>query len=117
MAGTSQEKRFARLGHRDADTTGLDPTLFRMFSATQGRWLTVDANESCQQDMPQILNRYAYVSNNPTNWPDANGRFILCGTICVLACLDFPPPFNIECGEYCLALCAKRYLDTGNPLP
>ena len=72
MAGTAQEKRFALLGHRDATETGLDPTRFRMFSSTQGRWLSKDP-KSGQLCRPQTLNRYAYVQNNSPNLIDPHG--------------------------------------------
>lgn len=72
MIGTAQEKRFAILGHRDTTETGLDPTRFRMFSSTQGRWLSKDpkAGQVCN---PQTLNRYAYVRNSPANLIDPRG--------------------------------------------
>jgi len=72
MIGTVQEKRFALLGHRDATETGLDPTRFRMFSSTQGRWLSKDP-KSGQLCRPQTLNRYAYVQNNSPNLIDPHG--------------------------------------------
>ena len=73
MIGTAQEKRFAILGHRDTTETGLDPTRFRMFSSTQGRWLSKDpkAGQVCN---PQTLNRYAYVRNSPANLIDPRGQ-------------------------------------------
>jgi RHS repeat-associated protein len=64
MVGTVQEKRFARLGHRDTTETGLDPTLFRMYSSNQGRWFSPDPAGGSSQD-PQSFNRYGYVSGNP----------------------------------------------------
>jgi RHS repeat-associated protein len=72
MVGTSQEKRFAQLGHRDTSETSLDPTRFRMFSSTQGRWLSKDP-KSGQICSPQTLNRYAYVRNSPSNLIDPLG--------------------------------------------
>ncbi len=72
MVGTAQEKRFASLQHRDTTETGLDPTLFRMFSSTQGRWLSTDPARGCG-DNPQNLNRYAYAGNSPTNRTDPRG--------------------------------------------
>src|SRR6266576_2538433 len=67
--GNTQEKRFARLGHRDTTEIGLDPTHFRMFSCTQGRWLSRDPRPGCIQH-PQSLNLYSYVHNSPTNKVD-----------------------------------------------
>jgi len=51
--GNAQEKRFARLGHRDTTEIGLDPTHFRMFSSTQGRWLSRDPRPGCIQHPPK----------------------------------------------------------------
>ena len=70
--GSSQEMRFAQLGHRDAIETGLDPTRFRMFSSAQGRWLSKDPKAG-RISSPQTLNRYVYVRNNPPNFIDPRG--------------------------------------------
>src|SRR2546429_1194393 len=90
MAGTVQEKRFARLGHRDTTETSLDPTHFRIFSSTQGRWLSPDpvAGRACD---PQSLNRYNYVRNNPPNFTDPMGDIVdrLCLWVCREICIDF----------------------------
>src|SRR5207248_704308 len=72
MVGTVQEKRFASLGHRDTTETGLDPTPFRVFSSTQGRWLTRDPKLGVACN-PQTSNLYAYVRNNPLNLVDPLG--------------------------------------------
>lgn len=74
MAGTAQEMRFASLGHRDMTETGLDPTQFRIFSSTQGRWLGKDPlpGKVCS---PQSMNLYAYVRNSPPNDVDPRGLF------------------------------------------
>ncbi len=72
MVGSVQEKRFARLGHRDVTETGLDPTLFRMYSPNQGRWLSSDPRPGRLQD-PQSLNRYAYARGDPFNIVDPSG--------------------------------------------
>src|SRR5437879_936286 len=68
---------FARLHTRDTET-GLDPTHFRMFSSTEGRWMSTDPAKGCG-DKPQNLNRYAYAGNNPTNRIDPKGNFY-CGS-------------------------------------
>jgi len=77
VGGTSQEKRFASLGHRDLAETGLDPTLFRMFSSTQGRWLGRDPLLGTLTD-PQTLNRYSYLRNCPAAFTDPLGLYWGC---------------------------------------
>src|SRR2546427_3345676 len=72
--GSLRDERFASLGQRDSESA-LDPTLFRMYSSNQGRWLSPDPVAGDVGD-PQSLNRYAYVLNNPTNLIDPLG---LCG--------------------------------------
>ncbi len=76
MVGSSQEKRFAKLQHRDSETS-LDPTRFRMFSSTQGRWLSPDpaGKRAAKPANPQSWNRYAYVLNNACNGVDPLGLF------------------------------------------
>src|SRR3989442_1712384 len=69
--GTLWDERFASLGQRDSEAT-LDPTLFRMYSSGQGRWLSPDALAGDITN-PQSLNRYAYVLNNPTDLIDPLG--------------------------------------------
>ncbi len=72
MAGTTQETRFASLRHRDSET-GADPTLYRMFSSTQGRWFSPDPVPGTTSD-PQTFDLYSYVTNNPTNRIDPKGN-------------------------------------------
>ncbi len=62
LAGIAKDERFASLQKRDAESA-LDPTLFRMYSSTQGRWLSPDPLAGDITN-PQSLNRYAYVTNN-----------------------------------------------------
>lgn len=118
VLGTTQEKRFARLRHRDTTETGLDPTHFRLFSSTQGRWLTRDPRRGCIQH-PQTLNLYAYVHNNPTNLVDPKGDAAYpcqqCLTVfnnCINAakatfseCLDKIEVFFHECEAFCEFAC------------
>ena len=41
---------------------------------------------SCPRNFAQILNRYAYVINNPLSFVDANGHcFVICAIIAVVA--------------------------------
>jgi RHS repeat-associated protein len=93
MVGTAHEKRFASLQHRDTTETGLDPTQFRMFSSTQGRWFSTDPARGCGHNA-QKLNRYAYVGNSPTNGTDPRGDYYcdFFGCYC-----DWFDPF---CGYY-----------------
>jgi RHS repeat-associated protein len=69
--GSLRDERFASLGQRDSENS-LDPTLFRMYSSGQGRWLSPDPIGGDITN-PQSLNRYAYVLNNPTNLIDPLG--------------------------------------------
>ncbi len=86
MAGTTQETRFASLRHRDSETA-LDPTYFRMFSSTQGRWFSPDPVPGSVSD-PQTFDLYAYVGNNPTNRTDPKGNYWDGGYGCVTVILD-----------------------------
>lgn len=72
LAGSSVEERFAKLQIRDPGT-GLDPTHFRMFSSSVGRWQSPDPHYRGTATDPQSFNRYAYVLNNPTNFNDPQG--------------------------------------------
>jgi RHS repeat-associated protein len=110
MVGTSVEKRFAKLRHRDETETGLDPTHYRMFSSTQGRWLSKDPVPG-QPCTPQSMNLYAYVQNTPTKFVDPKGLLPFYpgdgGGPCdpflgpcdyLPCCYPFEPPFDcISC--------------------
>src|SRR5579875_817374 len=75
--GTMEEERFARLNHRDSETS-LDPTHFRMYAPGQGRWLSPDPVRACPLH-PQNFDRYAYVGNSPTNRTDPHGDAVYPG--------------------------------------
>ena len=75
--GTLWDERFASLGQRDSEAT-LDPTLFRMYTSGQGRWLSPDPIGGDISN-PQSLNRYAYVLNNPCSLIDPLGLEEGCG--------------------------------------
>jgi RHS repeat-associated protein len=63
---------------RDTET-GLDQTLFRKYSSSQGRWLTPDPfSGSLDITDPQSANRYAYVRNDPLNGSDPLGLVRTC---------------------------------------
>ncbi len=68
------EKRFAKLQHRDSETS-LDPTPNRMFSSGEGRWLSPDPLFGNVSN-PQSLNRYAYALNTPNCLVDPSGLIV-----------------------------------------
>jgi RHS repeat-associated protein len=57
--------------------TNLEHTLFRQYSGSEGRWLTVDPGgvASADPSNPQSWNRYAYVMGNPVNGMDRQGLY------------------------------------------
>jgi len=63
---------------RDAEA-GLDHSWFRYSSAAQGRWSSADPFGGQISD-PQMLNRYAYVRNNPLGFVDPLGLRLVCET-------------------------------------
>jgi RHS repeat-associated protein len=59
---------------RDSESGGFDHATFRQYSSTQGRWMSPDPYlGSMDITNPQSLNRYAYVSNQPTMYIDPLG--------------------------------------------
>ena len=70
----SNQYKFTGL-ERDAES-GLDHTLYRKFTSNLARWLSPDpvAGDALN---PQSLNRYSYVLNNPTNFTDPLGLYIV----------------------------------------
>lgn len=70
-SGSRYDEHFAGMSWHDY-AVDLDPTLFRMYSSTYGRWMTPDPLAGDVSN-PQSLNRYAYVLNNPTNLVDPSG--------------------------------------------
>src|SRR5260370_29661416 len=81
-AGNQYDTRFASLGKRD-DENPLDPTPFRMYASSQGRWLSPDPLGGDITN-PQSLNRYAYVkkqsynSNRPEGAGSLPGMSVYC---------------------------------------
>src|SRR2546427_812861 len=75
--GSLRDERFASLGQRDSEAT-LDPTLFRMYTSNQGRWLSPDPIGG-GGTKPPSPNRYAYVLNNPCSLIDPLGLEEGCG--------------------------------------
>jgi RHS repeat-associated protein len=62
--------RFAGMEWDSED--GLSHTLYRQYTPAQARWETPDPKPGCV-NFPQSLNRYAYVSDDPTNLTDPSG--------------------------------------------
>ena len=64
---------------RDSGTgeTGLDYANFRYYSSVQGRFMSVDLLGG-STSVPQSLNRFAYVLNDPINLTDPMGLSIQC---------------------------------------
>src|SRR2546427_6791993 len=88
--GSLRDERFASLGQRDSEAT-LDPTLFRMYTSNEGRWLSQDPVGGDITN-PQSLNRYAYVLNNPTNLIDPLG--LQSGAFTMIICA--PPEYQVS---------------------
>jgi RHS repeat-associated protein len=66
--------QFTGLEHESIAEGGLEHTLFRKYSAIQGRWLSPDPYAgSMDLANPQSLNRYSYVQNDPVNAYDPLG--------------------------------------------
>ena len=76
LNGTLYDERFASLQRRDTETT-LDPTRSRMFSSTDGRWMSPDPTNG-SASMPQSLNRYAYALDRPAHLIDPEGLDAAC---------------------------------------
>jgi RHS repeat-associated protein len=53
---------------------GLYHTWFRQYDATQGRWMGIDPLAGSADDS-QLLDRYAYVGNDPVNFTDQFGLY------------------------------------------
>ena len=70
-SGSRYDEHFAGMSWHDY-SANLDPTLFRMYSSTYGRWMSPDPLGGDVSN-PQSLNRYAYVMNNPINLTDVLG--------------------------------------------
>ncbi|MCW5971691.1 MAG: RHS repeat-associated core domain-containing protein [Blastocatellales bacterium] len=63
------------LGSKERDAeTGLDYFIARYYSATQGRFTSVDPeNAGAEADAPQTWNGYSYALNNPVVFSDPDG--------------------------------------------
>ena len=73
-AATDDIKQKFTLKERDIET-GLDYFLARYYSATQGRFTSVDPeNAGADPSDPQSWNGYAYARNNPQVYTDSDGR-------------------------------------------
>ena len=71
-------------GYERDEATGLDYANARMFTSARGRFTQPDPSGlgAANQAIPQSLNRYSYVSNDPINFYDPDG-LIKCGDISV----------------------------------
>jgi RHS repeat-associated protein len=73
FGGNQNPRQKYGLTERD-DATGLDHTWFRKNENRAGRWTSPDPyNGSASIGNPQSFNRYAYVTNEPTNFVDPSG--------------------------------------------
>jgi len=72
--GTLGEEHYAAFHQRDPGT-GLDYTLNRMYTSTQGRWLTPDPGglKVVSLEDPQTWNLYSYVRDTPLSATDPLG--------------------------------------------
>jgi len=72
----SNDNRIKYTGKERDGETGLDYFLARYYSGALGRFTSPDPlMASARKSDPQTWNRYAYVSNNPTNRIDPDGLF------------------------------------------
>jgi RHS repeat-associated protein len=80
--GTGTAHKFTG-DERDSESN-LDHTLFRQYSSQLGRWASPDPAGLAAVDPanPQSWNRYAYVANDPLDFVDPSGLFLIgpCGT-------------------------------------
>jgi RHS repeat-associated protein len=80
MRFTGHERDFAQLS-RMVTTPYLDYMHARFYSATVGRFLSVDPVLDMKMAMtnPQGWNRYSYVRNNPVRFTDPTGKYTCSG--------------------------------------
>jgi len=95
----AQNYKFASM-ERDP-TTGLDRTIFRQYASNYGRWMKPEPAGLAAVDPinPQTWNRYAYVTNNPTNFIDRLGLFMQ----------PPPPPPTVVTSSYISGGCVYSY--------
>jgi RHS repeat-associated protein len=86
-------------GYERDGATGLDYAGARMYNSGRGRFMQPDPKglEGAKKDLPQSLNRYSYVGNDPvnqidplgTNWIPINPcSFIICDSVTVTAYMN-----------------------------
>ena len=69
-------------GYERDSATGLDYANARMYNSSRGRFMTPDpiGLRGANHKIPQSLNRYSYVQNDPVNATDPTGEFLsYCG--------------------------------------
>jgi RHS repeat-associated protein len=69
-------------GYERDSATGLDYAQARMYNSSRGRFMTPDpiGLKGANHKIPQSLNRYSYVQNDPVNATDPTGEFLsYCG--------------------------------------
>lgn len=95
----SLDNNYKFTGHERDGETGLDHTWYRKLSSTLGRWTSADPIKgSCAN--PQSLNRYTYVSNNPTNLVDPTGQVEAFPDISIGFFPGPPPPPEGGCPRF-----------------
>jgi len=90
--GPAAPPEFGFTGQRFEPTVGLYDYGARWYDPSVGRFLQPDVLVSAPQ-LPQTLNRYAYVANDPINFKDPTGEFaILAFAMAVMIAIMFAAP-------------------------
>jgi RHS repeat-associated protein len=100
----SQPNEFLFTGEQVDDSTSLQYLRARYYDPAIGRFLSRDPFAGLVQ-VPQSLNRYAYVLNNPVIWLDPWGLRNVEGTP-----TPTPAPYYSVCGPARQAECLNRHL-------
>ncbi len=76
LNATANQYQF--VGRERDSETGLDYYQYRMLATGLGRWTAGDRILLPNPGFPQMLDRYTYVLDNPTNYLDPDGRCARC---------------------------------------